>query len=238
MKLFRDLLPILKKHTLTLKERKQEIGDIYTFVFHKNSSISWTAGQHGIFSFDKTKLEGGAFRGFSIASEPEDEHIMISVRIGEHPSAFKQKLLSMETGDKISMRGPFGPFYISNPSKAAVFIAGGIGITPYRALIQSFGKGGGKVPKHIDLLYIDSRGNHVYRDLFDELSGKYENLNVKYLLDRDSLVREVESCIAKYGNDSDYFISGPPDMVKKLKKELVEKGVRKNNVHNEMFIGY
>lgn len=238
MKFLNDLLPVFKKRTLVFSEKKQEIDNVFTFLFKSSEKIDWKPGQHGIFTVSASKLEGGSWRGFSVASTPDEAHIMISTRIAEKPSAFKKALMDLKPGDSITMRGPFGPFYIDHPSKPVVFIAGGIGITPFRALIRASVNDKSSAPSSIDLLYIDSKGTYAYKDYLDELANEHKFVNIKYLTDKDVLAKEIGSCVENHKNNADYFISGPPAMVKALKDKLVSLGIKKSNINNENFLGY
>ena len=238
MKFLRDLLPIFKKHTIYLIDKKHEADNIYTFYFKSNEALKWKPGQHGIFTFPNVKLDKGSTRGFSVASVCEEENIMISTRIPKNPSAFKRALNTMKPGDRMTMRGPFGPFYISNPQKPAVFIAGGIGIPPFRSLIQAAVQNRENQPVSMDLIYIDTKQGFAYKDYFDEVASNQDNIHIKFLSDRDAATNEIDAVINGYGNNADYFISGPPSMVKELKNKLIRQGIKKNNIKHEMFIGY
>ncbi len=237
MKLLEDLLPVFNKHLITLVESKQEADDVYTFVFESFEKINWKAGQHGILSFGKPKLEGGSWRGFSIASDPKEGLVRISTIIPEQPSEYKKALKAMKPGDSITMRGPFGPFYISEGDKPAVFIAGGIGITPYRSIIASCVDESPVSGPKLDLIYVDSKAKFTYKDDLDKLAGKSERLNISYLNNREALSQQLQATSKKYGNTANYYISGSQTMVKELKDKLISFGINKKNIINEIFLG-
>ena len=132
----KDFLPIFKKRKLVFLKKRKEPGDISSYYFNTNEEFHWRAGQHGIFSLPNIKVEGKSWRFFSLASAPHEEDIMISTRLREPLSGFKSKLDELQPGDPLTMRGPFGHFYISEPEVGAIFVAGGIGITPFRSLIM------------------------------------------------------------------------------------------------------
>jgi len=238
MGFFRDLLPAFKKHKIVLVEKRQEIGNIITFVFKSEEKIHWKAGQHGILTFGRPKLEGGSWRGFSIASHPDDGIILISTRVPDKPSAFKSALAGLKPGDAITMRGPFGPFYIEASPKSVVFIAGGIGITPYRSLVLDFIKNRDGAPENVNLLYIDDKGEYAYKDEFDKISSENGFLKVNYIVKREELTERIKEFSGKYRNEALYFISGSQGMVKAVKNLLKEQGIGAKNIKNEIFIGY
>ncbi|TCT12203.1 ferredoxin-NADP reductase [Natranaerovirga pectinivora] len=235
MNLLKDILPIFKKYQITFKEKYREVGDIYTFIFESEEQINWKAGQHGICTINHVKINKPT-RAFSIASIPSEGHIKISMRISENPSEYKQALLNLQPGMKISMRGPIGSFYTEN-QKPLLFIAGGIGITPYRALIKNLLLKSVQMSNDVQLLYMDSREEFIYREELEE-AGRLSAINTKYLNKREALNEEIEKFIAKHNNEGEYFIVGTKSMVNPIKALLKSKGIKKKNIKKDTFFGY
>lgn len=235
MSIVKDYKPFLDKHSITFVEKKEEVGNIVSFIFEPENSISWKAGQHGVFFFSK-KMDGGNWRAFSIAESPEQNQMRISTRIVDNPSNFKKGLLSLHAGDKLTMRGPFGPFYLSGKREPVIFIAGGIGITPYRSLIKHAAISNDDLPSNIHLLYVDNSKLYAFKNELDEIEKQHPTINLHYLISEE-LAGNIEELINKYGNDATYYISGPKQMVESIKKSLVEQGISKKSIRNELFIG-
>ncbi len=238
MKFLNDLLPVRTKHTLSFVAHVHEVDDVHTFQFKTEKEYIWKPGQHGLFTIPGKNLGKGSFRGFSLASTPAESIIMISTRVPEKPSAFKQVLLNMKQGDNINMRGPFGPFYIDKPLSPAVCIAGGIGITPYRSIISDAVSNNTFKSTPIELFYIDSRKTFVYKDFFDTLLADHRLININYLSEKDELSNAIDASVQKYNNTAIYYLSGPPGMIKQLKEKLINQGIKKRNIRHEMFLGY
>ena len=137
-----DILGMLKSNEIKLIHKKSMTNGSYLFSFKFEPHLEWKAGQHGIFRFKGEKLDGGNFRAFSVASIKDEKVITILTKIGDTPSGFKSKLKSMEVGDTLTLRGPFGGFYISDYNRPMVMVAGGVGITPMRALLKDIDKKG------------------------------------------------------------------------------------------------
>jgi predicted ferric reductase len=77
----------------------------------------------------------GPIRHFTIASSPTENFIMISTRIRD--TLYKKRLASLEEGAKVKVRRPEGKFVLHEDySKPAVFLSGGIGVTPFRSMIK------------------------------------------------------------------------------------------------------
>ncbi|WP_069999032.1 FAD-dependent oxidoreductase [Cellulosilyticum sp. I15G10I2] len=235
MRLLKDILPIFKKHQIYLKEKYREAGDIYTFVFEMEQPIYWKAGQHGVFTIEHTKISKPT-RAFSIASIPSEGHIKISMKISENPSEYKQALLSLQPGIKVAMRGPIGSFYTDN-QKPLLFIAGGIGITPYRALIQDLLLNNTELSSDVQLLYLDSQKAFIYKAELDKADKEF-GVKTHYLAKREDLHEEIENFIAKHNNEAEYFIVGSIAMVKSIETLVKSRGVKKKNIKKDPFIGY
>ena len=232
-----DILPAFQKHRLIFEGKRKETGNIMSFVFRPEKPLNWKPGQHGILSFGRARLEGGSWRGFSIASAPYEGVVMISTRIPERPSAYKQALMNLEPGDAITMRGPFGPFYIDDPSRPVVFIAGGIGITPYRSMILSLLKNNRKGTGTIRLLYADDKKEYAYTDELGTAVATEGFVEINYMGSREELSDEIAKAVNEYGNSASYFISGPGSMIKAVKHKLKDYGIGKRNIKYEPFFG-
>ncbi len=235
MGFLQDLLPIFKKHRLDFKEMRREVGDMATFTFKPQEKIEWKSGQHGIFYIDHVKFKKSS-RAFSIASTPDEEELMISMRIGENPSEYKKILTEMKAGTGVTMRGPIGPFYISD-SKPVLFIAGGIGITPYRALLKDCIDNPNKMPSKIELLYLDSKEEYIYKDELEEIN-KHPLINIKFLNNREELINGIKYFTENHSNVASYFVCGSSTMTNSIKGLLKEQGIKKKNIKSDVFIGY
>jgi len=77
----------------------------------------------------------GVTRYFTISSTPFEDFIMITTRISRPSSSFKESLTEMKIGGRITASGPDGDFTIDDLGKNYIFIAGGIGITPFRSIL-------------------------------------------------------------------------------------------------------
>ena len=74
-------------------------------------------------------------RRFSIASAPHEETLMVATRMRD--TAFKRVLRTMPFGTAVKIEGPSGDLILQKDlTRAAVFLAGGIGITPFRSIVH------------------------------------------------------------------------------------------------------
>lgn len=228
-----DFLPIFKKRRLTLLHRKHEAGDIYSFVFKLEGRADWKAGQHGALFIEHEKIPR-SFRPFSLASAPS-ENVMISTRITDNPSAFKKALATMQPGQNAAMRGPIGSFYIKD-RKPVLFIAGGIGITPFRALIKESLVYPGAAPAQVHLLYIDDRGHFAYEEELKQFAAT-SGFDVSLLTSREELKTHISDYTLKHTNNARYYVSGSRGMVKAMQAMLKTQGIRSANMVTDTFLG-
>ena len=102
------------------------------------SSFNYTAGQYAYFDIGGVKNDPkGPIRHFTIASSPTENFIMIKDQ-NKRYSWYKKQLASLEEGTVVKERGPEGKFVLHDDcSKTAVFLSGGIGVTPFRSMIKN-----------------------------------------------------------------------------------------------------
>jgi ferredoxin-NADP reductase len=233
-----------------LKSREAVAEGTLCFHFEKPAGWIFKAGQAmdvTLLNPAETDAEGNT-RAFSITSSPQDNSLMIATRMRD--TAFKRTLKTMPLGTEIKIDGPFGDLTLhNNPSRAAVFLAGGIGITPFhsialRAAVE-------KLP-HAIFLFFSNR--HPEDAAFLEQLQKLENQNPNYKLiatmtDMQKSQRQWtgetgkidQSLLSKYLKNASspiYYIAGPPGMVKGLHEVLNKSGVDDDDIRTEEFGGY
>ncbi|MBT9156446.1 MAG: Benzoate 1,2-dioxygenase electron transfer component [Firmicutes bacterium] len=235
MSFLNDFLPILSKSKLQYLGKEHEVGNVYSFYFQADKRIKWKAGQHGIFSIPKP-MSGRAWRGFSVASPPGAEKLRIATRVSTQPSPYKQALMQLTEGEHIFMRGPFGPFYLDESKRSVVFVAGGIGVTPYRALISEALHNDSLMPTAVRLLYADNRQEYPFRTWFDKAGDHHQELQLHYLTST-SLDPMLVQQVKEFGNTAYYFVAGPVQMVRSITASLRQQGIQNQNIRHDMFFG-
>lgn len=232
MSFFQDALAIFKKRELLFLESYKESEDVYTFLFEKETDLTWKAGQHGLFTITHKKIKN-ATKPFTLASAPAEKIVKITTRISDDPSDFKKAMLELKQGMKMSMSGPVGSFYLKDHSPS-LLIAGGIGITPFRSIVKQIEMEGNGIEKPILLLYMDSDKSYIYED---ELAGN-TSVSVIYLDSRDGLHQEINKFADLYKNDGKYFIAGPKSMVASISSYLQKNDISKRDIKKDAFFGY
>lgn len=213
-------------------EKKKEVEDITTFIFEPEEPIVWQAGQFMVYSLPHTPEDiRGRQRFFTISSAPFEKFISISTKITETPSSFKKALDSMNPGDEIFAKGPGGDFVIEDPNKNYVFLAGGIGITPYRSIILQFAHE--KRLLNFSLLYSGQTNEMPFEE---ELNKSMINFPKSKVIKKTEKVNEDD--LKHFDKNSIFYISGPDGFVEEVFELLQKIGIPEENIKSDYFSGY
>ncbi|WP_430591474.1 ferredoxin--NADP reductase [Humidisolicoccus flavus] len=138
---------------LTLVERRTVSPHIVELEFTAKPAVEHRAGQYLELTIPHLGADQkGTRRVFSIASAPGDETVTIGVRIGDKPSSFKQELIALEPGDTIRATRHGGDFTPKSHSESRLYLAAGIGITPFLSHLAEARKQGGALDSTLVLL--------------------------------------------------------------------------------------
>ena len=220
------------------------------FRFEKPANWTFKAGQFldmTLLDPAETDAEGNT-RTFSIASAPYEETLMVATRMRD--TAFKRVLNTMPFGTAVKLESPSGDLTLHNDVKrTAVFLAGGIGITPFRSMVFDAAKE--KLPCRIFLFYSNRRPEDA--PFLDELQAlENENPNYQLVASMTEMVKSHrpwhgecgqirQAMLSRYLKDAVspiYYIAGPPEMVKGLHTMIKEAGVDDDSIRAEEFDGY
>lgn len=229
-----DFKGIFQKQDIKLIA-KHELGDDYVeFDYSTENGLDWRAGEHGLFTLPGKRIKGKAFRGFSVASTPEEKILKIATRIGANPSSFKFAMKEMEVGETIRLNGPFGWFTLQDENSPIVMVAAGIGITPIRSLLKELEKGNNRF---VTLVY-SAKNEHIYKDDIEEICKKDERIVSHFVYSKEESARLLKKAIMTYGNTAYYYISGAPSMLKATRKKLRARSIMKSHIITDPFFGY
>jgi ferredoxin-NADP reductase len=229
-----DFKGVFKKTILTIESIENPYGDYFSIKLKPTSEMSWHPGEHGIFTLPNIKVEGKKWRGFSIASIEKEGFVLLGTRTGKEISSFKQALLGMKKGERVSIRGPFGWFKLQDESSPMVLFASGVGVTPIRGLLKELEDSN---KRDVEIIYASSS---YY--LYGEEIGKIADKNLKIVLHKitsaEESVKKIEELAKKYGNRAYYYNSGKPKVLKAVKKQLKALNIRGNRIIDDSFLGY
>lgn len=187
----------------------------------------------------------GMRRVFSIASAPSEKFVRFGITVAGEISSFKKELLKSE-GKIIRAVQLGGDFTLpTDTTKPLLFIAGGVGITPFRSMLSDMLEISQK--RDVTLFYGAATVDAImYQDILDKAEQK-AGLNVIPVVAEPRKNWQGESGFVRVSllhryvpdfRDRLIYISGPPAMVETIKKQLQEKGVDKRHIKTDYFTGY
>jgi ferredoxin-NADP reductase len=219
------------------------------FRFAKPAGWTFRAGQFidvTLLDPPETDAEGNT-RGFSIASAPSEDVIMITTRLRD--TAFKRVLQAMPIGTQVRIEGPFGNLRLHNAARPAVVLTGGIGITPFRSILVEAIPAGG-LPYPVIVFYANRRPQDAA--FLDEIRALAEqDANLRFVptmsgldvstawdgerghINSAMLRRHLEGV-----TNAIYYLTGPPGMVQGLRTMLIDTGIDEDDIRTEEFTGY
>lgn len=228
------------KLLLKLKEKIQLTPDTLDFVFDLDEPIKYTPGQYMEFTLDHPHPDArGNRRYLSLASSPTEEELRVGIKFGSPSSSYKRTLLSMTEGQKIAAGQLIGDFTLpKDANKKLVFIAGGIGITPYRSMLKYLVDTNQKR----DIVVVYSAKNQlefVYKDVLAEAENKlciktiYVDTETQGHMDQVRMAREIPDYMERM-----FYISGSHGVVTAFEDVLKQLKISKRQIVTDYFPGF
>ncbi len=229
---------------------KELARDTLAFRVSRPGSFQFAAGQSVYVTIPDLKEADrkGRLRTFSIASAPQEAELEIATR--QTDTRFKRHLAAANTGATVQIEGPYGDLALhDDANRPAVFLAGGIGVTPFRSMVLDAANRG--LQHRLFLFYSNRRPEDAaylaeLRELeqknprfkliptFTEGSASLPDGVVEHgYINAEMLARHVGDLAAPI-----FYVAGPPAMVLAMEGVLEAAGVDPKSVHAEKFAGY
>jgi ferredoxin-NADP reductase/Na+-translocating ferredoxin:NAD+ oxidoreductase RnfD subunit len=239
------------KLRLQLKRIERLAPLIYDFSFAGSNGFAFRPGQYLEWTLPRSSADSrGNRRTFSIASAPSDEEIHIAIKVPDSSrptSKFKKTLTEMKPGNVILAGQLAGDFVLpKNVDQKLVFVAGGIGITPFLSMVKDMIKTGQK--RDIVLFYlIANQDEYCYQEIWEKASL----LGVKTIplltngtpdkswtglsgyLTPEVVIKHVPSYLERF-----YYLSGPPALVENYSGMLTKLKISRRAIITDHFSGY
>jgi ferredoxin-NADP reductase len=213
------------------------------FDFTPGQAIDLILSDAGIATDDQNRRHA-----FSIVSAPFERPLMVATRMRD--SVFKRTLQSLPPGSQLTIDGPFGTFGLdSDHARAAIFIAGGIGITPFVSILRQAAKD--QLPQRLILLYSSRRPEDAaFLAELQQLENENPNFRlVATMTDMHASNRSwpnqtgfiTAEMVASVVGDLPkpvYYVVGPPGMVDSMRETLKSRGIDGTDIRSEQFFGY
>lgn len=224
---------------LTLAAIKPESPDVKSFVFKPAKPLAWKAGQylHYLLHHEPTD-DRGSDRWFTIASAPFERQVMITTRLARTKgSSFKKTLKALKLGDSIEISDDVdGDFIVEDRNKDYVFIAGGIGITPFHSIIKEMQHK--RIPLRVTLIYANRDAHVVYRKELESAAKHNPHFSIHYVFAPGRIDQTTIKKLVPNLKKPLFYISGPEPMVESAGKMLRKIGIPKNHIKQDWFPGY
>ena len=225
--------------------------------FHIDSKYVSEWKKYNLLELTSSGVSPG-FRAYSLANPPHEKDILkMTVKIatpppgtsGIPPGFGSSYVFGLRPGDRVTVSGPYGDFFVKESDREKCFIGGGAGIAPLRSHVLSLLEGG-KTKSTISLWYgARTRKDMCYHDTFQKLEQMYPNFFYRVALSRpapeegwEGFTGYIQHYLAKdYLEDHDdpaeveYYLCGPPPMVDGIVETLDSFGVDMDMIFYDKF---
>jgi len=240
-----------KDFTAVFLRKKQLTLDVYAFYFdRKNTDFDFIAGQYiRVILPHENPDNRGTSRLFSSAGSPlEKDHFFITTRIGT--STFKKALVELQPGTTISFWGPTGRFVLNEEETTpCLFLAGGIGITPFHSLLTYANQKKLQIPITFFVSFSTAEEVVFYNEL-RKIGHENPLIKIVYTVTHPEeskkkwdgqIGRISKELISKYiqnPQNARVYMAGPILMVQAMQQMVIEMGIPPEKILKENFVGY
>ncbi len=249
--IFSYLVSPKRKLFPVLQAKKEVATDTVEFVFTPGAHFSYQPGQYVELTLPHTKVDArGDRRYFTLASSPTEPDIRFGIKFYKNGSSFKRALLAIDAKTPIVATVAAGDFTLpKNTAEKLAFIAGGIGITPFRSMVTYMIDK--KEARDVALLYsARTQADVAYAPLLDEASQAFGMKTVYILTDEPAgparphmyqgarLTSELITKEIPDYNERTFYISGTHPMVESVRRMLLDLDVHRSRIKTDFFPGY
>ena len=248
--IFSYIISPKQKLLLRLKEKIQVTANEADFIFNSDKKMSYLPGQYMEWTLPHAQSDSrGNRRYFTLASSPTEDTIRLGVKFYPDGSTYKKALSTLTDDTTIVAAQLSGDFTLSkNPKEKCVFIAGGIGITPFRSMIQYLVDT--NEARLIILFYVNKTIDEImYRDVFTTAQKKIGVKVVYTITDKQSVPKKWNGRVGRIDEamiraevpdflQRVFYLSGPHAMVVAYEETLLALGIKKHHIKKDFFPGF
>lgn len=221
---------------LHITERREESPDCCSLFFERPAGLTYQPGDWMDIRFPTPEFPVG--RTYSFASSPTEADLRITFKQGVSP--FKRRLASAEPGETMLITQYGSNGFVLDRRFPSVFIAGGVGITPFRSMIKEAVDTDSRV--EIDLIYQNRSAAFPFKAELDDWAGSCPSLTIHYIatetdgrLSAKALERYLPNLVERQPMS---YVAGPPGMVARTVGFLQSLGTTNADIKTDSFDGY
>ena len=231
---------LIRRYRYNVHSVAQDAAGVTQLVMYPKDArkrMSYKSGQFVFVRFLNTNIRSGVtkeWHPFSISSSPRDEYLRLSIKaLGDYTNVMGQ----LKEGSEAEIEGAYGRFTYTNiRNHNQIWIAGGIGVTPFISMARDLPSGG----FNIDFYYSVKTASELidWKSLQEIASDKRDNFRIIPFIAEQQNGHLTADFVVKYSGSlehKDIFVCGPPVMMKSMRQQFKHKGVPGARIHTEEF---
>lgn len=225
----------MKKATLKLIDKEHLLDNVWAFRFEPSEKLEWIAGQYISVELPHDDPDGkGTKRWFTISSAPYEKIIQITTRVTE--SSFKRTLSQLDIGEDLQLLdSPHGTFVWQDGDRPLVFVAGGIGITPFRSVLKQ--RMHDKLPLNATVVYSSRSSDMPFKNELQAWMEQDDGLKVHFSVGVPLTATYLVELVPNL-KESIVYLSGPQPLALTLIDDLEAYGIPSIRLKRELFPSY
>lgn len=234
-----------------LTEKFRVAANSVDFVFNPGRQLAYQPGQYMEWTLPHASIDNrGNRRYFTLASSPTEQTLRLGIKFYEPSSSYKQAMLAMTEQTPIVAAQVAGDFVLPrNKKRKLVFIAGGIGVTPFRSMVKYLIDT--QQQRDVKVLYAANNMQDIaYMDIFEQARQEL-GIATTYVLAKPDPTQNIgpyarvgyvdadaiRATVPNY-QDRMFYISGSHQMVIAIQTALTSLGVPRKSIKTDYFPGY
>ncbi len=248
--LFAYIVSPKTKLFLSKHEKIQLAPEVFDFVYTSPKRLQFTPGQYMEWTLPHDHPDSrGNRRYFTLASSPTEDTLRLGIKFYDKSSSYKKALLAMDANTLLVGSHITGDFTLpTDKHKKLVFIAGGIGITPYRSMLKYLIDN--KEKRDITLFYSNSTAQEIiYRDIIDSAAEQLGIKTVFIVTGQNAVTQDGQTEAGRITKemfqkhvpdvkDRVFYLSGPFSLITACERLLHQLGVKQQHIKKDFFPGF
>lgn len=215
--------------SLSVKRIENPSDDIHIIHLTKPKNMTWKAGSYAKIALPNVKESGQKNRWLTIASNPDENEILILTH--NSGSLYKKTLTSLSAGSKVEMSWLYSNLSVKDGEEPLVCFASDVGIAATRPIIKKWAGKRSIVLSHLD------KGVLVFDKELSQIAQKYSNLDYSKSANLSQSKKRLKHAAEQYGNKAIYLLAGHPGDTEAMKKFLEDKGIDSKQIKLDFFRG-